>query len=68
MLQSMSHNENHSEECVADRPSLLPRRANYFLDAVSTYSVKSINYACTVKNDTPIMCTVGVKVQMGFYP
>ena len=23
-------------------------------------SVKSINYACVVKNDTPLICTVGV--------
>ena len=28
-------------------------------------SVKSINYTCVVKNDTPLICTVGVKVQMG---
>jgi len=28
-------------------------------------SVKSINYACAVKNDTPLFCTVKVKVQMG---
>jgi len=31
-------------------------------------SVKSINYACAVNNDTPITCTVGVKVQMGIDP
>ena len=24
------------------------------------------NYARTVKNDTPLICTVGVKMQMGF--
>ena len=39
---------------------------DFFLDAFFTYSVKSIKYACAVKNDTPIICTVGVKVEMGF--
>ena len=36
----------------------------FFLDALS----KSINYACAVKNDTPIMCTVGSLVQTGYEP
>ena len=31
-------------------------------------SVIPINCTCAVKNDTPIICTVGVKVQMGFDP
>jgi len=29
---------------------------------------QSIIYACAVKNDTPLMGTVGVKVQMVFEP
>ena len=38
----------------------------FFERTFKLVSVKPIHYACTVKNDTPLICTVGVKVQMGF--
>ena len=55
------------------------RRSGWFLDmkyqtchcfgrTFDLLSVTSINYACAVKNDTHLMCTVGVKVRMGFEP
>jgi len=46
-----------------------PDRANFFFGRtfdLPVVSAKSINYACAVKNDTPIMCTVGSLVQTGY--
>jgi len=41
-----------------------PGRANLFLGR--TFDL--INYACAGKNDTPLICTVGVKVRMDLSP
>jgi len=42
-------------------------RANFLGHTFDLVSVKSISYACTVENDAPLLCTVRVKVQIGFW-